>query len=603
MASACTWIRCLRALTWLTVGVALAGCDGTSSSASLEPDRFDASINGRSELARLTDDLLISSRFGGEVLRYNPDSRRVVWRYQHAEGSQHPSGPLATLGQNLAVLYPSLGRWVILDTTDGSTILDTSLGQKPSAIVASRQHWWVADRHDQALLQLSPDGHLIKRYTLDFAPGPLRSVPPDELLIGAATGRDWQRWQLTEQGARPSVAGQWRTSTQHAGALMQANDRVWAALQQVDTGSPGQPATHDTAIRPFLVAQDSQTPAEPLLRQALDLSGQIFSRPMDLSYDPSTETFWLLGGNSNEVRHFRQSTTYTGGDALSLGHHPRAQVMNIEQRRLYIWEALDFSLAIVDLDSAQLIARHRVQPKSSPDESWLAGARLFHDASSRRASSGWMACDSCHLDGGLDLQTWHLGDGPRNTPALGGSLDAMPLHWSGDRDELQDFERTFRDLMGGSGYLSNAPTGDALSEITAGRSDALDHLAHYLSSLPPISGQREPDTEMVSAGRTVFRESGCDTCHQTDGQPVMDLDNNSMRSRVDVGTQGAYDDSALFDVPTLYGLAFTAPYLHDGRAETLEALLTTHNAADQHGQTSQLSQAQRQQLIAFLHTL
>jgi len=58
-----------------------------------------------------------------------------------------------------------------------------------------------------------------------------------------------------------------------------------------------------------------------------------------------------------------------------------------------------------------------------------------------------------------------------------------------------------------------------------------------------------------------------------------------------------------FDTPTLRGLWASAPYLHDGRAETLTEVLTTYNPDDRHGRTSHLTAAQIEDLVTFLRSL
>ena len=68
---------------------------------------------------------------------------------------------------------------------------------------------------------------------------------------------------------------------------------------------------------------------------------------------------------------------------------------------------------------------------------------------------------------------------------------------------------------------------------------------------------------------------------------------------VDVGTRGS------FQVPALRGLTWRAPYMHDGCAP---ALLSRFSSAacgggDAHGKTSQLTEAQRSDLIAYLQSL
>jgi cytochrome c peroxidase len=58
-----------------------------------------------------------------------------------------------------------------------------------------------------------------------------------------------------------------------------------------------------------------------------------------------------------------------------------------------------------------------------------------------------------------------------------------------------------------------------------------------------------------------------------------------------------------YDTPSLIGVYRTAPYLHHGKAATLEEVLTRYNPGDRHGKTSQLSAEQRSDLIEFLKAL
>jgi hypothetical protein len=62
-----------------------------------------------------------------------------------------------------------------------------------------------------------------------------------------------------------------------------------------------------------------------------------------------------------------------------------------------------------------------------------------------------MSCASCHNDGSHDGRTWDLtgfGEGLRNTSSLRGRAGAQGLlHWSGNFDEVQDFEGQIRNLV------------------------------------------------------------------------------------------------------------------------------------------------------------
>ena len=74
---------------------------------------------------------------------------------------------------------------------------------------------------------------------------------------------------------------------------------------------------------------------------------------------------------------------------------------------------------------------------------------------------GYISCASCHLDGDSDGRVWdftHDGEGLRNTVALLGrsGLRHGPVHWTGNFDEIQDFEHSPRNLFGGTGFMPDA---------------------------------------------------------------------------------------------------------------------------------------------------
>ena len=94
-----------------------------------------------------------------------------------------------------------------------------------------------------------------------------------------------------------------------------------------------------------------------------------------------------------------------------------------------------------------------------------------------------MSCESCHADGEQDGRTWLFPDGPRNTTNLRGLAHTHPLHWSADRDEVQDFEFTIRELQAGTGLLDDPHP--ELGSPNTGRSADLDALAVFVESLQP----------------------------------------------------------------------------------------------------------------------
>jgi hypothetical protein len=211
---------------------------------------------------------------------------------------------------------------------------------------------------------------------------------------------------------------------------------------------------------------------------------------------------------------------------------------------------------------------------------------------------------------------WQNPEGPRRTPHLFGLAHTHPLHWSADRDEVQDFEYTIRGkLMRGRGLFDGdlKPRPDflpaaELDMVLSGKSKDLDALAVYTNSFEPRRSPHAPGgklTPEAERGRTLFFSEtvGCAKCHA--GPYYTD---SSLKKPFNLHDVGTGDDprekmGPKFDTPTLLAVYRTGPYLHDGRAKTLRDVLTTANKEDRHGKTSHLSAAEVDALVAFLKSL
>lgn len=204
----------------------------------------------------------------------------------------------------------------------------------------------------------------------------------------------------------------------------------------------------------------------------------------------------------------------------------------------------------------------------SPD----SGHMIFH------ANSGsGIACASCHPEGGEDGRTWNFAClGPRRTQSLrGGLTPTAPFHWDGD---MTSFPKLVHEVF--VGRMAGPQTNDI--------QDAA--LLHWLDRVPELPVPAVRDAGAVERGRALFNgaASQCATCHTG---PM--LTNNAT---VDVGTGHP------LQVPTLRGVGWRAPFLHDGRAATLVDRFAM-GGGDKHGHTSQLSTDDIKDLAAFLDTL
>jgi cytochrome c peroxidase len=141
--------------------------------------------------------------------------------------------------------------------------------------------------------------------------------------------------------------------------------------------------------------------------------------------------------------------------------------------------------------------------------------------------------------------------------------------------------------------------------------EQLSALDEYICTIPrPPNRYRPLGAELTDAqrrgkliyerthsndGTEIPKENRCVTCHFP---PLY-----TNRQRTDVGSQMELDDETHFDVPHLNNIYDSAPYMHNGIAETLEEIWTVYNPYDTHGVTNDLTKDQLNDLIEYLKTL
>ncbi|NLZ03722.1 MAG: hypothetical protein GXY19_00940 [Phycisphaerae bacterium] len=256
---------------------------------------------------------------------------------------------------------------------------------------------------------------------------------------------------------------------------------------------------------------------------------------------------------------------------------------------LYVAEYFSDSVATVDLgaDFADTLVSIPLGPTAGTTDV-QRGEMFFHDAD--LCFQGWQSCASCHPDARTDGLNWDLlNDGPgtpRNTKSMLRSHRTPPAMSVGVRETAEAAVRA------GLHHIQFVASGEA-------NASAIDA---YLKSIEPLPSPYAADQDLIAKaqrGKGVFEKAGCQECHPA---PLY-----TSLAPYDVGTSNYSPPPGrtgeAFDTPTLVELWRTAPYLHDGRAATLEEVLTKFNPEDRHGKTSNLSETEIDDLTAFLLSL
>jgi len=263
------------------------------------------------------------------------------------------------------------------------------------------------------------------------------------------------------------------------------------------------------------------------------------------------------------------------------GKGPRA--LTIIGSNAYVAEYFTDSIAIVDINSESRFKDQSITlgPKTDMTTE-RKGQMLFNNA--ELCFQGWQSCASCHpSDARVDALNWDLlNDGlgnPKNTRSLLLAHETPPAMITGIRENAEAAVRA------GITHIQFAvrPEEEAA---------AIDE---YLKSLEPVPSPHLVDgrlSESAERGQKIFSKAGCASCHT---EPLhTDLKTHN------VGTGKDLDKDQRFDTPTLIEVWRTSPYLYDGRAATIEEVLTTYNPGDKHGVTSNLADTEIKDLAEFI---
>ena len=195
----------------------------------------------------------------------------------------------------------------------------------------------------------------------------------------------------------------------------------------------------------------------------------------------------------------------------------------------------------------------------------------------------------------------------------GSSPEIGRFGWKAQVPRVADFAR---DAMGGECGITTPDDGRGFALVTDADGVAdpelsqsqLDDLIFFLNHLaaPKPGGSASP---LRTQGEMLFTDIGCATCHTpslpgVDG-PVPLFSNLLLHNVMPDDFRGMAEpgaDVGFYRTPPLWGNRDTAPYMHDGRAETVDEAIRAHfgeaNAARQAYEA--LSDDERAALLHFL---
>lgn len=383
----------------------------------------------------------------------------------------------------------------------------------------------------------------------------------------------------------------------------------------------------------------------------LDEPDASFPDPMDIAVSPDGRCAVVVSGGADEIgvldvgalletiaradpterrdvlpNDLSRSRTFLRR-RVTVGRNPRSVVFSPDGRTVYVANALDDAIALLDAADFSVTRQIKLGGPAKISE-WRRGEQLFHSAA--MTSGRQFSCRTCHPEGhtnglAFDIEADGVGLNPLQVRTLRGIFDTPPFKWAGTNPSL------------------HAQCGPRLSVFFSRLAplppDDLNALVRYVSTIErPLNRHRRPDglTDSQRRGKAVFERTmtnkgdpiaeshRCATCHNTPSYTArnraavgttMWLDMTQGLDLIDpedpvafghLGIVYYYDtgsEKKAFDAPHLNNIYDRAPFLHNGSANTLEEIWTRFNLYEDHGVTTDLTRRQFNDLIAYLKSL
>ena len=476
------------------------------------------------------------------------------------------------------------------------SVIDLPTGQETKRLLAGR---------GASYLAASPDGRWIYCTHIYPNPGAFRTQPNSEITV---IDTDTQR--VVERMPLGNVAGVFHVAVSTDGKLgvaAQLRPKNLIPLAHVEHGSVfGDSLT--------LFGKDVGKPVQI----PIDELDRYFAMPWGVAIAPDKSKIFLTTAGSESVtvidaarllstiksrpeffaNDLSASVEYVA-DRIPVGHNPRGVLLSRDGKRLYVANRLDDNIAVIDTATDRVDHTIDLGGPNTID-AIRRGERIFYTAG--YAFQGQFGCANCHLDATIDGLQWDLEpDGFGKDIVDNRSLEDLagtePFKWNGGNPDMptECGPRTekyfFRSQSFGPQQLTDLVT--------------------FVYSLPYrpnryrlANGELTPAQERGKAiferthyknGQPIPEANQCGTCHN--GPKFTD------QKQFDVGTGKLTDRSPVIDVPQLPNISYSAPYLHDGSARSLEEIWTVYNPKDTHGVSNDLTKDELNDLIEYLKTL
>lgn len=190
----------------------------------------------------------------------------------------------------------------------------------------------------------------------------------------------------------------------------------------------------------------------------------------------------------------------------------------------------------------------------------------------------------------------------------------------GKLNKNPDYSRDFAQVFGKrEGAIKREEVEKALAQFMRSLITSGSKFDQVLSGKVAFDASEERGFHLFFDSAETLPDAECGHCHTDPLFTSLEFANNGIEAVVQLeefrdvgraGVSGQYWDKGKFRIPSLRNVALTAPYMHDGRFQTLEEVIE-HYASGGHAQLNtspnvrklQLNDQHKADLVAFLHTL
>jgi YVTN family beta-propeller protein len=309
--------------------------------------------------------------------------------------------------------------------------------------------------------------------------------------------------------------------------------------------------------------------------------------------ESSPEMLLSYSDNLGISRRFISGRINTGAD-------PKGLAISPDGKLLYVAEQLEDRVGVISTDNLEKV---KTIDLGGPKRITVArqGRRLFNN--SGHTFQNQFDCYTCHPDmheDGLvyNMASKDMGRNLTNTQSLREIKETPPYKWNGKNQTVykQDGMR-FSTVLTRTEAFSYKDLDAITAYILTGITYPPNLMYNPQGKLTEaqLRGREVFERTKDNLGKPIPENNRCITCH-----PAPYYTNLKMAN---VGTLASSDDTIKFDTPHLNNIYASPPYLHDGRAATLEEIWTMFGKEDKHGVVNDMNKNQLNDLVEYLKSL